>query len=443
MLERLSDPAAGLVGAAAPPLPIIEEPSHGGTDATDRKIVFTYWLGHGLESAGGESVLFASNSRAEGREIPEDIISTKDFAAHFKDQVQRPGILPVFLLDACGGHQFIIAAKGDLERKLNHDADALKPPAGRDYILIAARSSQGVTFPGRTAENLLRLLDSESDQTEKSAGDTVSQLTDMADFPFRSNIKIEIDSLARTAEKMKPPLVVEYNNHQLVLTRTRPMPPGMTVAEQEDYRIAIERAGTDVTQFFLPKGGWDERAGELTWDFAGREAERGRIARWLETKRGLLVVTGEPGAGKSALLGDVIMRSDPAILRAVVRRGLAKESEHDETLAQNAPSATLNLIGRTAKDAAEQLGIQAFQERWTQDSDPSPTTDASGRPTGSRDRPTKWERHAAQGQHAVGHDSTAGGKDLNDPVKRLLALAEKHSSPLSFVVDGLDESAEP
>ncbi|MDR1266668.1 MAG: WD40 repeat domain-containing protein [Propionibacteriaceae bacterium] len=421
LLERLSNPTVGPVSAPPspptnPPSRPITDPGHGGTGTADRRIIFTYWLGHGRESVEGKSVLFASNSRVAGLEKPDDAIYSDDFAGHFKDQAQRPDILPVLLLDACGGHQFILDVKAKLERRLNYAADAANPPAGRDYILIAARSSQGSTFPGRTAEKLL----------------------DAIDLSFSLNDRIEIDSLARTAEKMKPPLAFEYNSHQLVLTRPAP-PPGMTVTEQADWRAAIarlKRDSPDAARFFLPKGGWGERAGELTWDFVGREAERGRVARWLETGRGLLVVTGEPGAGKSALLGDVIMRSDSMILRAIVKEGLAEKSDHDEALARHAPSATLNLIGRTAKDTAEQLGRQAFHEHWIQDCDSRHTTDSPERPTGGRDRP-------AEPGATAGPEPPAVDEGPDDSVKRLLTIARNHSSPLSFVVDGLDESAEP
>ncbi|KJS51969.1 hypothetical protein VM98_34250, partial [Streptomyces rubellomurinus subsp. indigoferus] len=57
--------------------------------------------------------------------------------------------------------------------------------------------------------------------------------------------------------------------------------------------------------------------GELAWNFVGRRAERQRIARWLSepdrSGSGLLVVTGAPGAGKSAVLGNVLLHSYPEI----------------------------------------------------------------------------------------------------------------------------------
>ncbi|MDR1266666.1 MAG: AAA family ATPase, partial [Propionibacteriaceae bacterium] len=439
MLKRLSGPTVGQADAATPSSPPAGDANHDSTDAADLKIVFTYWLGHGRELPGKGPVLFVSDSRVTDEKTPLNIISPEDFAGYFSDQVKRPGVLPFLLLDACDGHQFIRRVSLIIKETLEHAAYDRDPPAGRDYILIAARSNQGVTFTGRTADNLLALMAADSDRAKKSAGRTIS-LNDVIEFPFALDNPIKIGSLADTAEGMELPLVFEYSRQRLMLTRTRPVPPpGMTVREQADWRSDIERLKRekpDAVQFFLPKGGWGERAGEPTWDFTGREAERGHIARWLEAGRDLLVVTGEPGAGKSALLGDVIMRSNPEILQAIVQEGLAETSDHDATLARHAPSATTNLVGRTAKDTAEQLGRQAFKKHWPQNNDPRPATADLGQPVGGADRLSKRET-------TVGQDSTAAGKVSDDPIKRLLALARGHGSPLSFVVDGLDESAEP
>jgi WD40 repeat protein len=171
----------------------------------------------------------------------------------------------------------------------------------------------------------------------------------------------------------------------------------------------IEKAGSDTAQFFLPKGGWGERAGELTWGFVGREAEREQIAQWLASGRGgLLAVTGDPGAGKSALLGDVVMRANRSVRDALIRAKLAQESRWDWVFEKGGWSAAVDLVGLTAKEAAERLGAEAFGAEWAEPVSP---------PAGL----------------AV------------DSVGRLLAMAEgKRSGPgLAFLVDGLDEAVEP
>ena len=58
--------------------------------------------------------------------------------------------------------------------------------------------------------------------------------------------------------------------------------------------------------------------GESGWYFSGRDQELSRIARWLNEPAGsltshLLVITGSPGSGKSALISRVIVLSDPRL----------------------------------------------------------------------------------------------------------------------------------
>jgi hypothetical protein len=59
-------------------------------------------------------------------------------------------------------------------------------------------------------------------------------------------------------------------------------------------------------------------AGERGSYFTGRHDELARIAAWLKTGGGgLLVVTGSPGSGKSALVSRVVVLSDPELRKAI------------------------------------------------------------------------------------------------------------------------------
>ena len=53
-------------------------------------------------------------------------------------------------------------------------------------------------------------------------------------------------------------------------------------------------------------------SGEPTWYFEGRGRERREITEWLHTtSSGLLAVTGPAGSGKSAVLGNLVVHSNP------------------------------------------------------------------------------------------------------------------------------------
>ena len=71
--------------------------------------------------------------------------------------------------------------------------------------------------------------------------------------------------------------------------------------------------------------------GELSWYFEGRRAESARIAGWLrDGASGLLVVTGDAGSGKSALLGHLVVQSRPQLREVLARHNLAAERPVDE-----------------------------------------------------------------------------------------------------------------
>jgi WD40 repeat protein len=78
----------------------------------------------------------------------------------------------------------------------------------------------------------------------------------------------------------------------------------------------------DERRHFLAKAQGSEH-GELSWFFEGREDELALIGSWLQqASSGMLIVTGRAGSGKSALLGNVLVRSLPALRDALARRGL-------------------------------------------------------------------------------------------------------------------------
>ena len=69
----------------------------------------------------------------------------------------------------------------------------------------------------------------------------------------------------------------------------------------------------DVREHFLVKFRGIDTADERGWYFTGRTRPLAEIVDWLHTARsGLLVVTGPPGCGKSAILGRLAVLSDAA-----------------------------------------------------------------------------------------------------------------------------------
>jgi energy-coupling factor transporter ATP-binding protein EcfA2 len=115
----------------------------------------------------------------------------------------------------------------------------------------------------------------------------------------------------------------------------------------------------DERNHFVPKAhgaGHDEFA----WHFVGRAAERQRIATWLRARPGgMLVVTGSPGCGKSALLGNLVVLANPALRDLLVRAGRLAPPDLDELPPDHAFDAVVHLAGLSTSDLVRRLADAA------------------------------------------------------------------------------------
>src|ERR1700727_1195317 len=73
------------------------------------------------------------------------------------------------------------------------------------------------------------------------------------------------------------------------------------------------------SHYFEPLARGVQRAGVVGWYFTGRESALREIVTWLgEIGYGALIVTGEPGSGKSAVLARIVTMADaPCRLRPI------------------------------------------------------------------------------------------------------------------------------
>lgn len=90
--------------------------------------------------------------------------------------------------------------------------------------------------------------------------------------------------------------------------------------------------------------------GEISWNFVGREDERATLVERL-SRDGLTVVTGRAGSGKSAVLGDLVVRSRPDLASVMVAHGLM------QYVFAKVPAldAAIQLTGLNARGMADRL----------------------------------------------------------------------------------------
>ncbi|MFE2283312.1 hypothetical protein ACFXDJ_03955 [Streptomyces sp. NPDC059443] len=91
--------------------------------------------------------------------------------------------------------------------------------------------------------------------------------------------------------------------------------------QRAELVAVINELPIDERRHFLPKASGAE-LGELAWHFHGRTVQRDHILRWLAAgTTGTLVVTGPAGAGKSALLGHILLHTNPRLRDILIRQG--------------------------------------------------------------------------------------------------------------------------
>ncbi|MEV6501370.1 AAA family ATPase, partial [Streptomyces prunicolor] len=93
---------------------------------------------------------------------------------------------------------------------------------------------------------------------------------------------------------------------------------------------------------------------EEGWFFTGRKRVLGEIVDWLQAgERGLFLVTGSAGSGKSAVLGRVATLSDPRHRADIVKHGALREGEPDP--GADSVDVALHLRGLTVQQLAEAI----------------------------------------------------------------------------------------
>ncbi|MGW2641783.1 AAA family ATPase [Streptomyces sp. NPDC001348] len=155
------------------------------------------------------------------------------------------------------------------------------------------------------------------------------------------------------------------------------------------------------------QGGAGFPAGAADWQglFTGRAAEVERIAGWLEDEAGpgrLMVVTGSPGSGKSALLGVLLCASHPEL------------RENTRTLWQP--------LGREVTASSAPLPVHARQRTLAE------VVRSLVHRTGARD--PGWAGSSADAPET-------------DPRRLIEALSRRTDPPPVIVLDALDEARDP
>ncbi|MYT92809.1 AAA family ATPase [Streptomyces sp. SID8359] len=324
-------------GQPVPALPVPEEP--GGADGGGRRALRSLgevdeelarwagerevravrpsallWFGHGVQGAMGPTLLVPGAGERTG-----NARMTPDLFAHyiFTEQQKRDteeGHWAIVVIEACNSANFA----EDVQRRFTGSSS----PSACSLLLVATGkpNAQGYlgTFRGALEEWI----------QQKTVRDEVFTLRDLQDHFQDCGHHAEL--LGRQASL----------DLKLRLRDRVPLPGVTTVAEQ--LRLQRDFDGSPTTPRTSPLSDTDSGFLEPAPEFTGRATDLALISAWCADPDAppLLAVTGPPGTGKSALLGEFLRR---------LREGVG------DALGGIRVAAVLRLTGSTADDVVRQL----------------------------------------------------------------------------------------
>lgn len=268
-----------------------------------------YWGGHGLSTASGHYFLVRDTPRNPIH--PMNAIDATNLAAVLATWRFQAAVI---IVDTCHAG----ASAKEVAHALNNSLFAETFPDGRPgYAVIASCGPYDRTADGSFATELIEIL--------RDGGDGPAWAAD-EEYVHAADVASCLNS--RRQEDGGPGL--EYLMSGF-LPRLFPNPKALTglpvadAATQTDRQRRILEQRLDVHFRNSARG---IEVGETGWYFTGRtDLLRDLIAWFQGGESGLRVVTGSPGAGKSAILGRIATLSDPAYLELARGEGALDDAE--------------------------------------------------------------------------------------------------------------------
>ncbi|SCD33947.1 WD40 repeat [Streptomyces sp. PpalLS-921] len=245
------------------------------------------WIGHG-RSLGDRAELLvparANNERDAGF-VPQSLARHLDDEYGFREERHWA----LVMVEACGAAGFMDQVEGEL-RWLRHTTSG-------DFgaLLIGSGENHGPGHLGTLYAELARVLAGYTDHdAEVRPADLASRLDG------RQGLVVKQIGVGRSLPLRRRPV--------------RPLPVTATVEDYQRLHRLLDASGDSALTHFLRKGVCSGPA-ELSWGFTGRTADRETVAAWLADTAApdILAVTGDPGVGKSAFLGNLLMHAHPEI----------------------------------------------------------------------------------------------------------------------------------
>ncbi|NUK09485.1 WD40 repeat domain-containing protein [Streptomyces lunaelactis] len=365
--------------------------------AEDVDVLIVHIVGHGQLAEGSSEKLYVLDSRGDPLRLPVGA-----WIDRIEDHSQRYRPMTLFILDVCYAGEAAVTSWHS----------RMDVPERRAWVL-AATGPRDQAFGYRLTRALVRVLAKYRDlevrfdpsvryipspTVWREIGRTVGDLTTQDNGLPQKIITSLVPSHADLAHLRFFPNP-SYNPGSGPVAD---LPP--EIARLADWAVDPEH--------FMRRAGGAEPV-HRGWDkgyFSGREKELGELSPWLDDATavpGLRVVTGKPGAGKSALLGVLVCAAHPRL------------RQHTQLLWRGLDDLAPGKNDRIAVVHARRLGLDQI--------------------VGSLARQL---RHIGGSAAPSEPDSEHDGSTAN-PADLLLSLLPDDGPPVTVIIDALDEAVRP
>ncbi|MET8940471.1 ATP-binding protein [Streptomyces rubiginosohelvolus] len=372
----------------------------GAVEAVDVDVLIVHIVGHGELADGSSEKLYVLGS--DGNRLGRPVGAWIDL---IEDHPQQHRPMTLFVLDVCHAGQAAVTA-------WHAQMDVGKR---RAWVLAATRADEQA-YGYRLSQALVEVLEKYRDQQIR----VDSSLRYIPSDTVWRDIGRTVDRLTRQATGLPQSVMTSLVPSHADLSHLPFFPnpsysPHGSAPSAQDLPPEIARLAdwaADPWHFMRRAGGAEPVARDWAEGyFSGRTAQLDTLARWLDDSTagpGLRVVTGRAGVGKSALLGMLLCAAHPALRRHTRRlwNGL-----DDHVPGENNRIAAVHARRLRLDDITSSLARQ-FRHLTTLGG----TTPPNG--------------HLAQDA-------------ARSPAQRLLDLLPPGSSPVTVVLDALDEALQP
>ena len=302
----------------------------------ERATLFVHWIGHGVTS-GDQHYLVCRDSPGPGRLDSYEAIPSGELGRMLAtSRAERV----VVVLDTCfsgeGAGNLAQRYRDSLARELEREGWE------RVACVIAASHPLDKAVAGRFSQGVVEVLEYPDRHLRWTKADAYID-------PERLAVAVR-DVLGEENKAVYPRFSKEGIGQDIIPNPLFRPAPGNT--DLETHR-RLEGVFGERAHFNLAARGIE--TGEAGYFFTGRHRCQQEILDWLSSPpRRLMIVTGPPGSGKSALIGRIVTLSVPGVREELRSEGALGEGEPVPT--DNAVDVAIHAKGKSVFQVASGLG---------------------------------------------------------------------------------------